>query len=304
MKPGVCEFIGYSRSSDSSPESGRNLKLPLSRPKFETDDDSDDDQQATNMKSPKVHKTKSPNSNYDMKASLDKDPVGDSFDLADTSKQVHTTPRTDRFDDLTDNSQIIKIYMDHKPPIQNKLALVLPRGQNRSPSLERPTDSDSDSTAKLGRDSDVEDDLSSNEITDVSPLSTPKNVSQSKNLSTNSETKKIVRLSDTVDMDDLLKSIKHHVKHNDKNTMETTKPQGQSRMTMFDVDNHNRPMFTKKHKENDEIFKKILHSKEKKTSFGFEKPVKMTSSALNRLKEQQRIERENKVNIENDSMKK
>jgi hypothetical protein len=48
--------------------------------------------------------------------------------------------------------------------------------------------------------------------------------------------------------------------------------------------------------ENRRLYKKLIESQTKSSKLTAQMPVRLTSSALNRQKEQQRIERENQVN--------
>jgi hypothetical protein len=224
------------------------------------------------------------------------------------------------------NLSPIKVFIDKKPPI-DKTNLKL-KHHRRSPSLEKPSDSEivnSSITTKSIKDKKSKkkayiDDYNSSgaEMTDVSPLPSPLQPKVSITPKSKSSTiddldrLKIMKFNEVFDMRDLMKSIDDKIEkytqrsHNSQRSIENLSAKSDIR----NVQNTNTLRFLSNSQfldSDSELFRNIesrntttssvLKKKKKnKDKVSSEKAIRVTSSALNRMKEQQRIEKENRVN--------
>jgi len=227
----------------------------------------------------------------------------------------------------------VKVNVEKKPPID--MSKWTKSGNRPSSSLEKPSDSMSDSSdtrrsisindipskshqnhkqnrsnnRKLNQtfDLELENESSSNEMTDVSPLPTPKD----RKASNKKEAKR-----NSMDMSSFYKILNEDINKrmdsvfsifNDKFAKNSSKT---NLKTSFDLNNSNSnnnnnsstKYSTKINKidaENERLYAKLMSTSQKTSSLSRNdssfnnKPIRLTSSALNRQREQQRIEKEN-----------
>ena len=143
-------------------------------------------------------------------------------------------------------------------------------------------------------------DTDTNEMTDVSPLPTPKHKSSSKSKRENN-----VPSSSSFDMKVFYKELdKQDSKRQDGSsnrlgsaTSSTVRYLDEE--SNFKSNNSYANKLMRLDAENRRLYKKLIESQTKSNKATNQMPVRLTSSALNRQKEQQRIERENQVEFLN-----
>lgn len=178
-------------------------------------------------------------------------------------------------DDERYSSMPIRVIVGEKPPIDTS---TLTRNKNRglrSPSLEKPDSERFNRASNRFESNDLHLSLysnSTNEMTDVSPLNTPPPQVPSKNKS------KKVSVNPILDMSVLMKAIEKDATYSVTSSGKNKSDDSENKM------------------RKDLMMNKS--SKNKQQSSKCDKPVqRLTSAALNRIKEQQRIEKENQVNL-------
>ena len=226
--------------------------------------------------------------------------------------------------DETNISLPMKVYIDQKPPI-DKTNLKL-KQHRRSPSLEKPSDNEFvNNKEKKEKKKDkliVDDNSSGAEMTDVSPLPSPyqPKVSMTPKTETptpDNEKLKLMKFNEIFDMRELMRSIddkiekytksNSHRSHTHQQSNENLSAKSDKRSTnmlrflsnsqLLDSESEifNIRSTNESRNETSSTMRKKKKSKEKLL---IEKQpiLRVTSSALNRMKEQQRIEKENRVN--------
>lgn len=191
-------------------------------------------------------------------------------------------------------SSILKIKIESKPPIdKNRHHRKI---SSRQSNFEKP-DSDSESESKLSDrsktrkkisqnlDSDSQD--SNNEMTDVSSLSSPK------------ETKIRIKSEKFVEDESISRgrsafySALHQKSHTRPNSVNFNFSQNYTNLTEFSERTYGRELMRIEAQQR-RIYNEFLKENRGKSA-KIDRPLRLTSSAINRQKEQQRIEKENQL---------
>lgn len=208
----------------------------------------------------------------------------------------------------------MKINIERKPPIDKSK-----KKSNRSPSLEKPG-YDSDTSSKNSRrskaktnESDSQEDESSNEMTDVSPLPSPKRANK-KNKGTRKEEKDLDRIDTALfynalnnndfnsKVGNVLKTLNGKISSTRSNSVnfnntfvkQTTNLNDLNTCIDFTQTSYGAKLL-RLDAENRRLYNKLLKATEEEKKKPIDRPIRLTSSALNRQKEQQRIEKENQL---------
>lgn len=205
----------------------------------------------------------------------------------------------------------IRVKFEKKPPIdKSKWKLEKPESGSEQSDTERSSTRIHQKARFLGKTFDLNSDSQSsgNEMTDVSPLQTPKNVSSNK-LDMRVFYKALDQQNDNEFETYTSKSAKRNssvkqnsgLNHNYDNDYAYTSHTNNS----LDLDNFDYKMSPVSEKlmrngplENKRYYDKLVKQGNFKSPYTkVHKPFRVTSSALNRQREQQRIEKENQVNF-------
>lgn len=243
-----------------------------------------------------------------------------------TKSTKNSKKSSDSEDDYAHGSgHVTKVKLEKKPPIgksnRNSSKLSSRPSSRLNDSISDSLDSRrsytiSDSTLvskhrnnnKLNQTFDLDFNNSDNEITDVSPLPTPKNDVKSK-LNIKSKIKEKETRRNSLDMSAFYKVLNEDINKRMDSvfTIFNEKQNKEHKSTSFDLKRTDLPdskisaKISKIESENERLYKKLLSTATTKSNFltrhdsFYNKPMRLTSSALNRQREQQRIEKENQV---------
>ena len=306
--------FGSTPSSSSDEKSSKNIKSPEATKasngaKKDSSDESTKRENKWRGKLPRSSSNSSKSRSRSNSTSSNETPKKAHKPFMPRSSASSSDDENDKFKNKGDVNPI-RVNIQRKPPIDKS---SWKKKHNRSSSLEKPTDSASDSElGKIsnGRHSSMNFNLpetynpesdnnsSSNEITDVSPLPSPKrgsrtnklSASRKKTVDTRNEHAKLdmsvfyKALNEDLDkrMDSVFNTFgkKFGKPSHNYEDLELNDPEFASKMMRIDAENKN-------------LYKKLIKTE---ISSKAERPFRVTSSALNRQREQQKIEKENQVN--------